>query len=1241
MNGVQFCSLERSIRGAATHLIRIVICFVALLLVKSNPLRAQTTTIDFDPPQFTAGQQLQTVGIVTFPDSPVVFAANNTTTFSPPNALRSAQVCSDVSCSSGAYMLRMYFAQSLSGLSMKVGNFGTSRACSAEDSCPVAARLVGFDVNGNQVQDSGDINVGATFQGSITTDVAIDDPLGRIAHAILFMGKGTAHSDYGNPIAVQIDHLVFTSTGIPTTNASTPPSITITTPTPLQSFSYPFQVTFSGKVSAPAGVLSFCTALNNPTIPPSNQCNQIGSLDPSGNFSIPIQPQDLAPGTNTLSALVYDLANQSATAKVTFFLQAPPPPSIAISAPTADYCLEGVVPTSFVWGVVLSGVCTLSSASNVTMTGGGTMQGGLLAFCTGANEALPPPAGQCSQTAALNNATLSFLNVPVSPTTLAPGLNTLDVYAYDRWGQLAQAHVKVVLPADPQIIAMEVTQGIQTTAIPLNTPGSPVAYSGVRLFASGKTIVRVFANTTAGTLPNVDVLLLGTRDQFDTGVQNQLLGLLFPDNGNLTLTPGGTTVSLTQRADPQGAYVFTLPSDWVAGGGGSITLYAVVNPQGFAVPPAPSCSGCQANSMMTLTGVTFENLNPITITPIAITWTDSNGNHSPNPDPTAVFAAAGNISPLSAGGLNVLPYHGMLDISNLVSEANSTGQNSLWLSGKALDLVSQVEDISDPPGYLIGVTKADPSCVQALNCLTDLGVESPRAYVGLPGPPRISDIAVVDETRPLGSVAHEFFHQLHYYHAGMSCPQISTIGYPAVPWPPDDRGDIQGIGLDRSSETGGTYNIIAPGAPNQLTEVVDFMSYCIDPHDSNAWISVRNWNDWGSLFPNGLIPCGLATGCANVTINEQPAPSNQETLRVAASVDPTGKATILRVAPGDGKRIATSSNTSDHLGYTLVVRDSAGQIVSKNPISPVASDGWLYFNAEVLASNAARVEVERNGSVVASRDRSAHAPTITLLNPTPGAQLSGTLPNLVKWQAQDADGDPLSVRVEYSTDDGKDYRVLTAGVSSSQAFLPGTLFSRSEHARIRVRVNDGFNETVAVSGPLKAAGSPPVVHILEPASGAHYRNDVALGFVGKAYDDAGNPIPRDSLKWYDGDRFLGQGGQFAAFDRELGLRTIRLVAHDEDRETTASVDVYVDAVAPRFVGLRIPQTVDHGEDEVRLVVGSSIPGVVVIRDHGYSVEAKPRELTVPIPKGKEDLTLPLVLVAEGKTTTVIARIKRK
>jgi hypothetical protein len=53
--------------------------------------------------------------------------------------------------------------------------------------------------------------------------------------------------------------------------------------------------------------------------------------------------------------------------------------------------------------------------------------------------------------------------------------------------------------------------------------------------------------------------------------------------------------------------------------------------------------------MMTLTNINFETLPVITITPLAITWTDPSTNppsfHEPNPDPAAVFAQTASISP--------------------------------------------------------------------------------------------------------------------------------------------------------------------------------------------------------------------------------------------------------------------------------------------------------------------------------------------------------------------------------------------------------------------------------------------------------------------------------------------------------------------------------------------------------------------------------------------------------------------
>jgi hypothetical protein len=214
------------------------------------------------------------------------------TTFTPPNALRFAQPCNDKDCSNGAYMLRMNFAKGVSMVSLRAGSFGATidGFCFPENtSCNVTARLIGFDTNGNGVADSGDVKIGDYLRGPITTKINITNKYGLIRSAILFCGKGTRNPTDGGPAQAQIDHLVFTvAENPPPPPIYPPPSVMITSPQPQQSFSYPYRVTFTGRVTAAGGLFAFGTAINNSTFPPENQCNQVGSVGPNGDFSFTI-----------------------------------------------------------------------------------------------------------------------------------------------------------------------------------------------------------------------------------------------------------------------------------------------------------------------------------------------------------------------------------------------------------------------------------------------------------------------------------------------------------------------------------------------------------------------------------------------------------------------------------------------------------------------------------------------------------------------------------------------------------------------------------------------------------------------------------------------------------------------------------------------------------------------------------------------------------------------------------------
>jgi hypothetical protein len=1112
-----------SIRSLLVRSAPAVMFFLLSILTFPIPALATTTVINFDQPQFSNGQVVTSASGVTFPDAPIIFQPFGVSTNSSPYALRSSQPCNDKQCSNNAYQLTMVFSQGANKVSLRAGSNSTwdnsiTLFCFPEGTtCPIAARLIGYDTSDVPIADSRDVHIADALQGPITTEISIEDGAARIHKAILYVGKGTFSSDYGNPDRAQIDDLTFTvpDTVPPPPEPIRPPTITITSPQPGQSFSYPYQVSFSGKVTSPGGLFTFCTRINDATFPPANQCTQSGLVNQDGTFSIPIDPNQLRPGSNTLHAFVYDLSSQSGSAQVQFNLLAPPPPSVSIVYPKQSQ--------------------DFTKVSDVHLTGEVNVPGGLLAFCTRQNNPTVPPLDQCTEAGKVNfyeyEAKGYFTSVPVPSSGLYPGFNTLYAFVYDRWGQIGSAQVQILLPTNTRITGMEVTQGIQREKIQLNT-GNPVPYQGVKLIMGGKTVVRVFANQVEGEYtPRMYAFLRGTTPHPRWG--EEPLGGLLPDNGPRTLMHGDLGVTYAERVDPDGAYVFTLPWSWTTHG--SIKLQAVLNDGWGSVP---ECAGCESDNSMVVTDIWFEPRSQITISPVEIIWRDAKGNTiRPPADPVEVFSRTASISPLPEGGLDVRPYAGVIDITDLVNQ----NLDRDTLQDLVLSQINEFEVNHNLEGYTIGVVQGQ-----------DLGLEKPVTFCCWP--PRVEQMAIVSNNRPLTSVAHEFYHQLAYYHAGLSCPR----GFPTISWPPDDRGLIQGIGLDRQIGSGpqpGTYRIIAPGAPKQPAEWFDFMSYCANGED-DAWISVRNWDAFGSVLPNGAVPEDISIGYADYQPIGSASKPNEQTLRIDASVNESGKVNILHVGQGNGQQIVTGPQNSP---YKLILRNQAGIVVSSNYLA--VTTGHIDRNsiskvltAEVPVGDSASLEITYNDTLIAQRARSINTPQVTIMNPKAGVHIPATGETIVRWQTSDPDGDPLEARVEYSTDDGKTFRVLTSGFKENQISLPNRLFSGSKQARLRVSINDGFNNGEAVSEVFQADGALPQVRIIDPLPNTSIRDDVMLHMVGQAYDDASRPIREEDLRWFAGSQLLGSGSKLSVSNNLTpGPVDIRLEARDTQGRISSTV----------------------------------------------------------------------------------------
>lgn len=110
--------------------------------------------------------------------------------------------------------------------------------------------------------------------------------------------------------------------------------------------------------------------------------------------------------------------------------------------------------------------------------------------------------------------------------------------------------------------------------------------------------------------------------------------------------------------------------------------------------------------------------------------------------------------------------------------------------------------------------------------------------------------------------------------------------------------------------------------------------------------------------------------------------------------------------------------------------------------------------------------VRRNGVLLAERQVSANAPQVSIVGPAPGDTYIGQDISL-SWTAADTDGDPLTYRIEYSTDGGTTWEMLSSGWPESPFVIHSDLIEAAPDARFRVIAMDGFlSATAVMPGPI-------------------------------------------------------------------------------------------------------------------------------------------------------------------------------
>ncbi len=597
--------------------------------------------------------------------------------------------------------------------------------------------------------------------------------------------------------------------------------------------------------------------------------------------------------------------------------------------------------------------------------------------------------------------------------------------------------------------------------------------------------------------------------------------------------------------------------------------------------------------------------------------------------------------------ISVLPYAGMIDIGN--SNGTTTGPAEYTLADdQCKPWVPKADPTASPEEMTRRRDNGQRFCrMGRINdaVTTWLGSLSPQdregwnvlmgihSYSGEPGWRTNGSLAEAGARpwmlindgnlgRPLTAGAHELGHAFGLPHAHNASCSVEQVG---EPWPNDFRGQLQGVAWDGTTLRGET-----DAAP-----LFDFMSYCAG--EANGWVSPRNWNRVMSTLQ------AFDARQRGPRANELRAESQAGGGVALGLVGPSGAA-ITRIVATPPEALQAPDPASPVRVRAL---GSGGQVLAETPIAlrqigeEGAQAGGASSFAVALPAGTTGVEVLSDGAVTDQLVRS-RPPVVRLRAPKAGTRVRGTLD--VRWTASDPDGDPLQVQVEYAANGRSGWRTVysgTAAAGAGRARVPARFLDASDRGRVRVTVTDRFlGRARAVSGPIRAAGTPPIATIARPLGGEDLQEGVPLLLVGSALDDRQKALRGRSLTWFAGDRRLGTGTQLRT-TLPAGRVRLRLQARDRlGRVTTVSRRVRVTPTPLRLVALSSPDGVRAGARTVTVRIATSATGLLRAGGRAQPVGPRTRALQIPLPARPKRgvLTVPLRITAPGRpaiTTQVV------
>lgn len=341
----------------------------------------------------------------------------------------------------------------------------------------------------------------------------------------------------------------------------------------------------------------------------------------------------------------------------------------------------------------------------------------------------------------------------------------------------------------------------------------------------------------------------------------------------------------------------------------------------------------------------------------------------------------------------------------------------------------------------------------------------------------------------------------------------------------------------------------------------DFMGYC--GGGSNTWTSVYTYNEIAGLLPEGAYLPGGRKLAAISTIALGP----QQFLVGSGDLSPTTAKLTQGFYLLDKDSI--SAVTPDKGPYSIEMHDLNGKVLYSQhfDLAQMSNDEPQKQGGFQLvipwANGTYRVVFKYQDKVIGQLAASAHAPTLTLTTPAAGEHWAASGQQTIAWKASDADGNPLSFLLQYSSDGGKTWNVLAANLTSDSFVLDTQYLPGSSQGLVRVIATDGLNTTQVVSQPLKVDSKAPLLSIASPQEGQSFDAGapVILRAIGTDLKDG--PISGDKFQWSsDKDGNLGTGSPLITQDLSVGEHTITLSSSNSSGMTaTATVHITINTPA--------------------------------------------------------------------------------